>query len=510
MKTDSLLALANNTTINTYNPSYYSDKVEFFNEKQFTDQDLSGNLLGGFRPRPYQARSMNFLMRQDAKGRYLDNMRVALCEHRRCGKTIRTINMIKIRAMRQVGVYFLVYPTLNQGRKVIWDGIAYNEQGEGYKIIETIPPVLWKRKDNHLMSLELYNGSVIQIVGAVGTDGTPDHLRGTNPIFAAFDEYAAMNPAAWHTAIYPIFLENGGSAMFTFTPDGKNHAYDLLMDYMARYEEDPGGRFMGSLLTIDDTKRHDGTPVISSSMLEELRGQGVSEEHIQREFYCSFEGSREGSFYAKLLDKCRLEGRIKALSYDPALPVLTAWDIGIGTEDMNVCWVYQIVNANTINFLAYYEFENQGLMDGISALERLPQPVRMHGFPWDVRQKDSLTGLTKLQRLEDAKLTSADLQVVDRVSVADGIDIVRSNFHKFYFDEAGCALGLDRLRKYSKQVVSATGFYGTKPVHDENSHGADGLRTFANMLEQDVLSEYSSVLPSFNMDSEDEFAEDNW
>lgn len=492
---ESLIAVANDKDLNPYDPSSYTSRVELFDENSLTDDHRALNILGTFRPRPYQVDSMNFMLQKDPKtGRFREGLRAALCDHRRAGKSIRTMKIIAMRALQQVGVYFLVYPTLNQGRKVIWDGIAYNEKKEAYKIIEVIPQELWKRKDNHLMSLELKNGSIIQIVGAVGTDGTPDHLRGTNPIFAAFDEFAAMNPEAWTTIISPVLAENGGSAMFTFTPDGKNHAYRLLKDYIKKWEEDERGKFFGQINTIETTKRHDGSPVISTEYLDELRDQGVPEEYIQREFYCSFDVANDGSFYNEVLDRCYKEGRVGVVKHDNTLPVFAAFDLGIGLKDFVAVWLLQIPNSNTINFINYLEFPNKALFSAYATIGQLPYPLRVSLLPWDANRRDDLTGLTKVERLEEANITSSSIERVERVSVEHGIELVRGLFKSFYFDKAACFDGLERIRAYQKKQDRVSGVYLNSAVHNDASHGCDALRTLANAIEQGLLSEYTDII----------------
>jgi phage terminase large subunit len=494
MTADSILAVANDPTLNVYNPTDYKEKVELFKHEQLDEDHRALNVLGTFRPRPYQIKSMNFMLQRNPDGSFKDGLRAALCEHRRAGKTIRTLKIILMRMLQKPGLYFMVYPTLNQARKVMWDGLAYNEKKEAYKVIETIPPELWKRKDNHLMSLELHNGSILQLVGAVGVDGTPDHLRGANPIFAGFDEFQNMNPEVWGAVISPVFMENGGSAMFTFTPNGRDHAYRLLMSYMKYYADDPNGRFFGEILDITKTKRHDGTPVISEEYLQELRDQGIPEEYIQREFYCSFEVANKGSFYGDVLDQAYKENRITNVKYDAGYPVFAAWDLGIGTNDFTAIWFYQKINPNCTNLINYLEFENRSLLSIFPMLKILPYPIRAHFMPWDVNAKDQVTGLTKIQRLEDADVSDCPLERVKRVSVQHGIDLIRNHFRTYYFDKAACALGIERVRKYSKKKDMTTGFYTNRPIHDEASHGCDALRTMVNAEDEGLLSNYTDIL----------------
>lgn len=494
---DSLIAVANDKSLNVYDPGDYPDKVQIFTEDALREDHRALNVVGNFRPRPYQIDPLNFMLQVDPRtGRFREGLRSALCLHRRAGKTMMMMTILKLRMLQQVGEYYLIYPSLNQGRKVIWDAIAYGEDRSAFRVLEIIPPELWKRKNNHLMSLELRNGSMLQILGAVGTDGTPDHLRGIGGLWAGLDEYAVMNPAVFDVVLDAVFAENGGSCQFTFTPDGRNHAYRLIQDYLSKYENDRTGRFFAKILTIDDTKRHDGSPVIAVERIQEMRDRGVSEEYIQREFYCSFDVSNDASFYADVLNKAYQEGRVGVVKHDASIPSFGIWDLGIGVNDWATCWVVQMPNPNTINFINYLEFQGKSLSEAFGIVNMLPYPIRSHLLPWDAKRRDDVTGLTKIQRLEAANLTKGDLLRVERVGVSHGIDLVRTNFHKFYFDQANCALGLERIKKYQKQFNRTTGDYTANPVHDEASHGCDALRTFVNGAEQGLLSEYTDIIGS--------------
>jgi hypothetical protein len=96
-----------------------------------------------------------------------------------------------------------------------------------------------------------------------------------------FSEYALQNPKVWDF-IRPILAENGGWAIFNFTPRGKNHGYDLYE--MAR--QNP--KWFVQKLTVDDTA------IITSEVIQEERESGMSEEMIQQEYYCSFTAALTG------------------------------------------------------------------------------------------------------------------------------------------------------------------------------------------------------------------------
>ena len=99
------------------------------------------------------------------------------------------------------------------------------------------------------MKIRLKNGSVLQIMG---TDQIIN--VGINPVGCVFSEFSLQDPKTW-AFTRPILRENGGWAIFNFTPRGKNHAYELYL--MAKNNPD----WFCQKLTIDDTKVLTPTPV---------------------------------------------------------------------------------------------------------------------------------------------------------------------------------------------------------------------------------------------------------
>lgn len=70
-------------------------------------------------------------------------------------------------------------------------------------------------------------------------------------------------------------------------------------------------------------------------------------------------------------------------------------------------------------------------------------------------------------------------QVNRQMSVADGINAVRTLFPQLYFDAVNCADGLQYLRRYQWGPQTNLGVSRREPLHDDASHPADALRTMA-------------------------------
>ena len=57
-----------------------------------------------------------------------------------------------------------------------------------------------------------------------------------------------------------------------------------------------------------------------------------------------------------------------------------------------------------------------------------------------------------------------------------GVNMVRNNLHRMYFDEEECAVGIRALKNYRKEFDERRGVFKDKPLHDWSSHAADAMR----------------------------------
>ncbi len=215
---------------------------------------------------------------------YLENggTRAVAVWHRRAGKDATALNWSVVSAFERIGLYWHLLPTYNQGRKIVWDG----RTREGKPFLDAWPTDAIESRNETDMRIKLKNNSIWQVVG---TDNV-DRLVGSNVIGCVFSEYSLQDPRAWDY-VRPILAENGGWALFIYTARGRNHGYDLYN--MATKNKN----WFAELLTIDDTKRPDGTPVISQEAVEEERAAGMPEEMVQQEFWCSFDAPLVGSYF---------------------------------------------------------------------------------------------------------------------------------------------------------------------------------------------------------------------
>lgn len=408
-------------------------------------------------PRDYQEPLWNAFF--PTKKKVVPKKRGVLVWHRRSGKDKSAFNLIISKAMERVGYYLYFLPTLTQGRKVIWKGFDKS----GFKFINHIPPEIIARTNATEMTVELVNGSIIQIGGADNYNA----YMGTNPVGIVFSEYSLINPNAWDH-FRPILVENDGWALFEYTPRGRNHGY-FMFQTAKRMARDPESGWFVSHLTVDDTRS------IGKKAIEEERDAGMSADMIDQEFYCSFEAFNRGAYYSKQLKRAWKEKRITIIPIDPGLPVHTVWDIGF--SDSTAIWLFQVAGKE-VRLVAYYENSGESLVHYINWLKDWRDSKECifgeHWAPHDMEVHEFSTGKTRTQF---AKKHGINFKIVPDIGFQDGIESTRVMFSRLYIDEAACENGLAAITDYQRAYDEKNKCYKPRPprVHWAN-HGSDALR----------------------------------
>lgn len=385
--------------------------------------------------------------------------------HRRSGKDSVAGNFTAVAAHERKGVYWHMLPEAEQARKAVWNGI----DREGRRIIDQMWPgatnpggaySVVKAADKQTMTLELKCGSLWQLVGSDNYNS----LVGTNPIGVVYSEYSIANPAA-RDFLRPILRENGGWEIYPYTPRGKNHGYDLYQ--MAKNLMAKNGSWFSELLTINDTG------VLTESDIQEERDSGMAENMIRQEYYCSFDAGMVGSYYGDLFEAIEKDGRLRHVPYDPAVPVETWWDLGIG--DSTAIWFIQRVN-NELHVIDYYEASGQGLEHYARTIFNKPYAYSRHVGPHDLTVRELGTGKTRLEMLAVLGLR---MEVAPKLSIDDGIQASRQLLARCFFDNSKCAAGVKALSQYRRAYDEKLRDFKDYPHHDWTSHAADAFRTGA-------------------------------
>lgn len=186
--------------------------------------------------------------------------------------------------------------------------------------------------------------------------------------------------------------------------------------------------------------------------------------------------STEGSYYAQQLARARKEGRIGRVPLDSRAPLNTFWDIGI--DDATAIWLHQEVGSQH-RFVGYIEGSGEPLQYYVNRVREHAGSVVMgtHHLPHDAAKRDPKDGKTYQQIAESLGLRP--IKIVQTPDLLAGIQATRDLLSAAYFDEERCAIGLKRLQGYRKDWNERMGCFADRPRHDDNSHGADALRQWA-------------------------------
>lgn len=395
--------------------------------------------------------------------------RAVLVWHRRAGKEKTCWNFLLMRAFLYPGTYYYFFPEFSQGRKIIWDGM----DKDGFKFLDHIPPeIILEQPNSTQMKIKIKSEpinetdperrkkahSIIQIVGTNNINS----IMGTNPVGCVFTEYSLQNPSAWQF-IRPILVENGGWAVFNFTPRGANHAKEL---YDMSQKTD--GWFCQKL-TVKDTG------IISEEDIQKEKDAGMSEDFVQQEFYCSFTLGVEGSYYAKYVQEARGEDRISNVPWNKQAGVYTSWDLGYG-DSCSIIF-YQL-SGQEIHIIDYYENHGEGLPHYASVLKEKPYIYKEHYAPHDIDAHSFSSGLSAREIGTQLGIKFIPLPTL-KIRLEEGIEAVRGIFPRVWIDEKKAKHLIKCLENYRKEFDQRLEVYKERPRHDKYSHGADAMRYLA-------------------------------
>lgn len=398
-----------------------------------------------FTPRKYQIPIYEAI----SSGKY---RRAVALWHRRSGKDVTALNLTIQKMVEDVGVYFYVFPTYNQARKVIWDSVT----NSGQRLLDYFPKELIDTVNNSEMKIRFKNMSLFQLVGS----DNYDMLMGTNPKGVVFSEYALQNPKAWEY-VKPILTANKGWALFISTPRGKNHFHDLWQ--MALQND----TWFTQKITIDDSR------FITKEDVEKDIKEGMCPETASQEYFCTFEVGIEGTYYGRLVDECRRDNRICRVPYDPACRVCTYWDLGFG-DSTSVLFVQE--SGKELHVIDYYENSGEGMSHYAKMLQDKGYVYGMHFAPHDIEAGQLSIGRSLKSY---AKEIGINFQTVPKTEIEYGIECARSIFPYLWIDEKKCDRLIKCLENYHKRFNEKMNCYSNTPIHDDNSHGSDAFRYFA-------------------------------
>lgn len=397
----------------------------------------------GYQPRPLQAEIH----------RGLGRFSVLVC-HRRFGKTVLCINELIDKALTcplDRPRYAYIAPLYRQAKQAAWDYLKH--------YTAALPGIRFNESE---LRIDLSNGARIQLFGA----DNPDALRGIYLDGVVLDEYGQMTPRVWTEVLRPALADREGWAVFIGTPKGRN-AFHAVHEHAKATKGWRAAMYKAS-----------ETGVIAATELAAARAD-MSDEEYEQEFECSFAAAIAGAYYGKLMAAAGSENRVARSPWDPAVPVHTAWDLGIG--DSTAIWFVQQVGRE-VHWVDYYEASGVGLDHYAKVLGEKPYVWGEHLVPHDAAARELGTGKTRVETLASLGLKT---RVVERAAIDDGINAVRNMLPRSWFDAEKCGPGIEALKNYRREWDERLGVFRPRPLHDWSSHAADAARTAAMGLRPD-------------------------
>jgi len=427
---------------------------------------------------------------QDGLWKYLKGggKRAVAVWHRRAGKDELALHWTCLAAHQRCGTYWHMLPEAAQARKAIWN--AVNPHTGKRRIDEAFPLDLRLSTNEQEMLIKFIIGSTWQVVGSDNYNS----LVGSPPIGVVYSEWSLANPISWGY-IRPILAENGGWALFIYTPRGRNHGLDLYESAKA------SDNWFCQKITVNDTG------VFSKAQLEQElaeyireNGKNVGTALFNQEYHCSFESALLGSVYGEWIEKAENEGRVCTNVFDPEAFVYTAWDIG--HSDATSIWWYQVVGQE-IRLIDYYEASQEDVQHFAQALygraihvtkrdertcrvlayklgEPLPEHSHRLGYkykraflPHDaVNKLLAAGGRSVIEQLNEFGIQCASIKATTQTNQQMA---VRQILPRCWFDEEYCKLGIRYMKKYHYDWNEETKVLSSKPVHDYSSNCADAF-----------------------------------
>lgn len=381
--------------------------------------------------------------------------------HRRAGKDDLCLHWTAVSSQQRVGTYWHMLPEAAQARKAIWDAI--NPHTGMRRIDEAFPTQLRETTRENEMFIKFRNGSTWQVVGSDNFNS----LIGSPPIGIIFSEWAISQPSSW-AYLRPILAENGGWALFITTPRGRNHAHAM----MAGAQDDP--TWFVQRLTADQTGVF-SPEQLAHERLEYSRefGADAGENLFLQEYYVSFDAAILGAYWGKEIAVAERDGRICNVPYDPALPVHTAWDLGIG--DSTAIWCFQ-ASLSELRIIDCYQASGHGIGHYVDWLDGRGYVYGNDFVPHDARARTMQTGRSLVETMIEMKRRP---RIVPSLSIMDGINAVRVSMPKMWFDAVRCHEGIEAIRQYRTDYDQILRIFRDTPKHDWTSHFADAMRYLA-------------------------------
>jgi phage terminase large subunit len=183
----------------------------------------------------------------------------------------------------------------------------------------------------------------------------------------------------------------------------------------------------------------------------------------------------EGAIYYNEVSKLRSSGRLCNVPYDPMLKVHVITDLGFN-DYMSLILVQRL--GSEIRIIRYIEDRMRYIPSYHQELTDLKLNYGKLYLPHDGKAKH----VTGSSAQEQFQALGWDVEIIPDIGLEQGIRKTREVFPRFYIDKTHAGDLVSRLGRYRRRVNSEG--QASTPVHDDESHGADGTRYLAIVADQ--------------------------
>lgn len=309
------------------------------------------------------------------------------------------------------------------------------------------------------------NGSLIVFRGM--NDANAENIKSLEGFDVAWVEEAHTLSQKSLDLLRPTIRKDGSEIWFSWNPRNKTDPVD---DFL-RSKKAPADAIVVQVNYTDNPFFPDP---LRKEMLEDRARDAEKAKHT---WDGAYEPAPAGNYYGLEMAEAEAERRITELFIDPALPVHTAWDLGVAGN--MTTWLFQMANGQP-RWIDFIEYEAPGLPHAASVLKKKQDERKFvwgtHLWPHDGSSTDIGSGERRCDTM--AKL-GFKVEVLPRDNVGDGIEAVRRLLKMSLWDRDRCAKGLDHLRNYRRKYDKTHDRFLEEPDKNGHDHAADAVRTAA-------------------------------
>lgn len=268
----------------------------------------------------------------------------------------------------------------------------------------------------------------------------------------------------------PTIRRDGSEIILTFNPDMDTD------EVYSRFVSRPVADAIVCKVNWDDNPWH--SKALDSEREAMLRDDPDEYAHI---YGGACRPAIQGAIFYKEVSALRSSGRLATVPYDPMLKVHAVLDLGFN-DYMSILLCQRL--GSEIRVIRYIEDRLRDIPSYSQELRDLKLNWGKVWIPHDGRAKTIVSASNPLGATaeEQFKKLGWDTQIVENIEIEQGIRKCRELFPRVCIDRENASELVNRLGRYRRRV-NAEG-QGSTPMHNDDSHGADGFRYMCLVADQ--------------------------